>query len=165
MYKRQDQAKADAERDARLKKAASQKQQFMTQFRNTDKYKELIAQRKDAAHAYKSEVECPAAHHPLSISSRMRRIIPHSTYHQLWHHHSNSVPDMDTPIKSRVRPNDTASGADGVNYPEHARTSIHLWCELLALMGDNNGSPKKDILWKRDTVSYTHLTLPTIYSV
>ena len=52
-----DQAKADAERDARLKKAASQKQQFMTRFCNTDKYKELIAQRKDAAHAYKSEVE------------------------------------------------------------------------------------------------------------
>ena len=52
-----DQAKADAERDARLKKAASQKQQFMTRFRNTDKYKELIAQRKDAAHAYKSEVQ------------------------------------------------------------------------------------------------------------
>ena len=47
-----DNAKAEAERDARLKKAASQKQEFMTRFRNTDKYKELIAQRKDAAHAY-----------------------------------------------------------------------------------------------------------------
>ena len=52
-----DNARAEAERDARLKKAASQKQQFMTRFRNTDKYKELIAQRKDAAHAYKAEVE------------------------------------------------------------------------------------------------------------
>ena len=52
-----DQANADADRDARLKKAATQKQQFMTRFRNTDKYKELIAQRKDAAHAYKTEVE------------------------------------------------------------------------------------------------------------
>ena len=52
-----DNARAEAERDARLKKAASQKQQFMTRFRNTDKYKELIAQRKDAAHAYKTEVE------------------------------------------------------------------------------------------------------------
>ena len=37
-----DNAKAEAERDARLKKAASQKQEFMTRFRNTDKYKELI---------------------------------------------------------------------------------------------------------------------------
>ena len=52
-----DQAKADSEKDARLKKAASQKQQFMSRFQNTDKYKELIAQRKDAAHAYKTEVE------------------------------------------------------------------------------------------------------------
>ena len=52
-----DNAKAEAERDARLKKAASQKQEFMTRFRNTDKYKELIAQRKDAAHAYKAEVD------------------------------------------------------------------------------------------------------------
>ena len=52
-----DQAKADSEKDARLKKAASQKQQFMSRFRNTDKYKELIFQRKDAAHAYKTEVE------------------------------------------------------------------------------------------------------------
>ena len=43
-----DNAKAEAERDARLKKAASQKQEFMTRLRNTDKYKELIAQRKDA---------------------------------------------------------------------------------------------------------------------
>ena len=52
-----DQAKADSEKDARLKKAASQKQQFMSRFRNTDKYKELIAQRKDVAHAYKTEVQ------------------------------------------------------------------------------------------------------------
>ena len=73
---------ADAERDARLKKAASQKQQFMTRFRNTDKYKELIAQRKDAAHAYKSEVErhllhvaqCPVVHHQPSINLHMRLI-------------------------------------------------------------------------------------------
>ena len=37
-----DNAKAEAERDARLKKAASQKQEFMTRFRNTDKYKDCL---------------------------------------------------------------------------------------------------------------------------
>ena len=97
-----DQAKAEAERDARLKKAASQKQQFMTRFRNTDKYRELIAQRKDAAHAYKSEVEW---HFKTA-----RRTLPNNpppTFNQFAHetHHPslNIPPTVAPPQQPRSR--------------------------------------------------------------
>ena len=51
-----DEEQANAERNIRLQKAHDQKQEFMSRFRNTDKYRALMAQRKDGAHAFNSEI-------------------------------------------------------------------------------------------------------------
>ena len=97
-----DNARADAERDARLKKAASQKQEFMTRFRNTDKYKELIAQRKDAAHAYKTEVQ-----RHFRTARRTMPSKPPPTFKQFAHetHHPslNIPPTVQPPQEFRNR--------------------------------------------------------------
>ena len=77
-----DKAKTDSERDTRLKKAASQKQQIISRFQNTDKYKELIGQRKDAAHAYKTEVD---RHFRTARRTLPRQINPPRTFKQFAH--------------------------------------------------------------------------------
>ena len=53
---RRDEEQANAERNIRLQKAHDQKQEFMSRFRNTARYKALMAQRKDGAHAFNSEI-------------------------------------------------------------------------------------------------------------
>ena len=132
-----DQAKADSEGDARLKKAASQKQQFMSRFRNTDKYKELMAQRKDAAHAYRTEVE---RHFRTA-----RRALPRSpppTFKQFAHetHHPslNIPPNMQPPQDFRNRyshagqdPSQSKRYCKRCGWRELPRACTHIYLPLV----------------------------------
>ena len=136
-----DQANSKADRDARLKKAATQKQQFMTRFRNTDKYKKLIAQRKDAAHAYKTEVE-----RHYRTARRTLPANPPPTFKQFaheTHHPSLNIPQtMQPPQDFRNRyshanqePSQTKRYCKRCGWRELPRECTHIYPPLVRSAG------------------------------
>ena len=152
-----DKAKADLEKDARLKKAASKKQQFMSRFRNTDKYIELIAQRKDAAHAYKTEVE---RHYRTACRSLPREHIPPPTFKQFAHETNHPALDIPPTMQpeQRFRNRYSHTGQDPsqnkryckrCGWRELPRACTHIYPPLIRGTGPDGW--QKATPWKRDT--------------